>query len=132
MIELTVCICDGTSSFQCNAYVGHQELTEIVEKLNVFKAHVYGGLCDLRLGEFGPEYAGGAFHARLEFHGSGNGKLSITAKAESEWNEFTHTKVAANATLYLTTEPALFDRWLNSFKGLSKGTKDNAVLECIS
>ena len=84
----------------------------------------------MRFGDFGPEYANGAFHARFEFHRSGNGKLSITAKAESEWNEFTHTKVASNATLFLRTEPALFDNWLSELKGLAKGRSDSAVLEC--
>jgi hypothetical protein len=131
MVELTISVADGMSLFQCNTYVGHQTLIETVKALNVFKDHVYGGLYDLRFGEFGPEYASGAFHARFEFHRSGNGKLSITAKAESEWNEFTHTKVASNATLFLRTEPALFDNWLNALNDLAKGKRDDAVLECI-
>jgi len=106
-------------------------LAEAVEKLTVFKDHVYGGLYDLRFGEFGPEYASGAFHARFEFHRSGNGKLSITAKAESDWDDFTHTKVASNTTLYLRTEPALFDNWLKAINGLKNELSDEAVLECI-
>ena len=131
MVELTISVADGMSLFQCNTYVGHQTLTDTARNLNVFKDHVYGGLYDLRFGEFGPEYASGAFHARFEFHRSGNGKLSITAKAESEWNEFTHTKVASNATLFLRTEPALFDNWLSALKALANGGRDEAVLECI-
>lgn len=131
MVELTVSVTDGMSLFQCDIYVGHQSLSEAVKNLNEFKNHVYGGLFDLRFGEFGPEYASGAFHARFQFHHSGNGKLSITAKAESEWNEFTRTMVASKATLYLRTEPALLDNWLVSLKGLAKETRDEAILECI-
>lgn len=131
MVELTISISDGKSLFQCNAYVAHQTMAESVKELGVFKNHVYGGLYDLRFGEFGPEYANGAFHARFEFHRSGNGKLSITAKAESEWDDFTHTKVASNATLYLRTEPALYDNWLNALASLINGSSAEAMLECI-
>jgi hypothetical protein len=131
MYEFTISVCDGRSLFQFDAYAGKIDLNEIVQRLSVFKNHVYGGLYDLRIGEFGPEYASGAFHARFEFHRSGNGKLSITVKGETEWNDFTHTKVASNATLYLRTEPALFDRWIDEVSALSKGTINIANLECI-
>ena len=131
MVELTISIADGRSLFQCDVYVGHETLAEAIEQMDTFKGHVYGGLSDLRFGEFGPEYANGAFHARFEFHRSGNGKLSVTAKAESGWNEFTHTMVASNVTLFLRTEPVLFDNWLNSLKGLANGIRDDAILECI-
>lgn len=131
MYEFTISVCDGRSLFQFNAYVGIIDLKEIVQGLSVFKNHVHGGLYDLRIGEFGPEYASGAFHARFEFHRSGNGKLSITAKGETEWRDFTHTKVASNATLYLRTEPALFDRWIEEVSTLSKGNSNIAYLECI-
>ena len=131
MVELTISISDGTSLFQCNVYVGNQTLAETVNDLDVFKDQMYGGLYDLRFGEFGPEYANGAFHARFEFHHSGHGKLSITAKAESDWDDFTHTKVASNATLYLMTEPVLFDNWLNELNDLKNGSSIEAVLECI-
>lgn len=131
MVELTISVTDGTSIFQCNSYVGHKAFSDIVEQLNIFKKQIHGGLYDLRLGEFGPEYASGAFHARFEFHKSGNGKLSITSRSESEWNEFTHTKVASNATLYLKTEPALLDNWLIELRSLANGKSNEAVLECI-
>ncbi len=131
MVELTISICDGKSLFQCNVYVGQQMMAETVNDLSIFKDQVYGGLYDLRFGEFGPEYASSALHARFEFHCSGYGKLFITAKAESEWNGFTHTKVASNATLYLRTEPGLFDHWLSDLKKLKNGSSKEAVLECI-
>jgi hypothetical protein len=131
MYEFTISVCDGRSLFQFDVYAGKIDLDKITQRLFIFKNHVYGGLYDLRIGEFGPEYASGAFHARFEFHRSGNGKLSITAKCETEWNDFTHTKVASNATLYLRTEPALFDRWIEEVSVLSKGNANVANLECI-
>ncbi len=131
MVELTISISDGISLFSCDVYVGHQNLKDIIEELQEFKDHIYGGLHDICFGKFGPEYASGAFHARFEFHRSGNGKLSITTKAESEWNEFTHTKVASKATLYLRTEPVLFDNWLIELVALEAGSVEYSELECI-
>ena len=131
MVELEISTCDGKSIFESSAYIGHSNLAEISKEIDAFKDHLYGGLYDLRIGEFGPEYANGAFHARMEFHRSGNGKLSITVKSESEWEEFTHTKVASNSTLFLRTEPALLDNFILSFKGLSTSTTDEASLQCI-
>jgi hypothetical protein len=130
VVELAISVADGVSLFQCRTYVAHQKLTDAVEQLDVFKNHVHGGLCDLRFGEFGPEYAGGAFHARFEYYRPERGRLSITVKAESDWHEFTHTKVASNATLFLKTEPALFDSWLTALKALANGNRLDAVLEC--
>lgn len=131
LAELRISVSDGKSLFRCDVYVGHQTWADTVDELYVFKDQVYGGLYDLRFGEFGPEYAGGAFHARFEFHKSGNGKLSMTAKAESDWKDFTHTKVASSATLYLRTEPCLFDNWLHELKALESGESNEAVLECL-
>jgi hypothetical protein len=48
--------------------------------MNIFKLHIYGGLFDLEFGEFGPEYANGAFHAR--FHFQGRAKIYITVKKQ--------------------------------------------------
>jgi len=131
MIEITISVCDGRSQFACDAYWGRLDLSDRIKQLTTFKNQIYGGLYDLRIGEFGPEYASGAFHARLEFHRSGNGKLAITAKSESDWEEFTHTKVASSATMFLRTEPALLDNWIVSLKSMAKGNTDKAVLECI-
>ena len=128
LIEFEISISDGVSLFCTKVYVGHQTFDELIADLNRFKSQIYGGICDLRLGEFGPEYASGAFHARLHFHKPGRGRLFITVSAQSEWSEFTETKVASQATLYLTSEPALLDNFIEELKRLHEGKENEATL----
>lgn len=86
MMELRIHACDGTSTFSNKVYVGHQNLRNVVRELNTFKDHIYGGIYDLRFGDFGPEYASGALHARLQFHD--RGKLLISAHMQSDYSDF--------------------------------------------
>ncbi|NEQ42956.1 MAG: hypothetical protein F6K00_05095 [Leptolyngbya sp. SIOISBB] len=65
--EFTIEVCDGVSVFSSKAYVGKDFVENLISDLAGFRNHIYGGLYDFKLGEFGPEYAGGAFHARLNF-----------------------------------------------------------------
>jgi hypothetical protein len=58
---------NGNSSFSNKVYVAYQQIKEVLKSLNIFKTHIHGGLLDLLFGEFGPEYANGAFHARFTF-----------------------------------------------------------------
>ena len=129
VVELRVTVNDGRSLFSTDVYVGHEQLAEDVSGLNVFKTHVYGGLFNLRWGEFGPEYAGGAIHARLHFPKPG--RLFITCKMQSEFEEFTVNKVASEATLLLRTEPALLDRFIGELGALSSGMSEEAEMETI-
>jgi hypothetical protein len=78
----------------------------------------------------GPEYAGGAFHARLHFHEPGHGRIFITVRAESAWHDFTLSKVASRATLYFTSEPALLDNFITDLAHLKAGEADEAFLSC--
>ena len=57
VVELAVKVRDDASSFTTNVYVGHQQLKSVVEDLEGFRSQVHGGLYDLTLGGFGPEYA---------------------------------------------------------------------------
>ena len=93
VVELQIVVSDGESSFSNQAYVGHAALEDAVSSLHVFKDHVHGGLFDLRFGEFGPEYANGAFHAR--FHFSVPGRLFVSCEQESEFVEFANKEVAS-------------------------------------
>ncbi|MFZ5877692.1 MAG: hypothetical protein ACOYXU_14995, partial [Nitrospirota bacterium] len=119
---------DGQSLFRVDVYVGHRDFERVVEELDRFKSHVHGGIYDIRFGEFGPEYAGGAFHARLHFYEPGRGQLFITVHAESDWREFTTTSVASRTTLYFTSEPVLLDGFIQELKRLQKNGTDSATL----
>ena len=65
VVELAIEVCDGRSLFSNRVYSGHPELEETVKELKIFREQIHGGIYDFRLGAFGPEYAGGAFEARL-------------------------------------------------------------------
>lgn len=129
MVELRIDASDGKSLFSNQVYVAHSSLAEVVSQLDTFKDHIHGGVFDLRFGEFGPEYANGAFHARLHFPKPG--RLYITSKQESEFKEFSVSKVASGATLYLITEPGLLDRFIGELKALIARTREEAYLEAI-
>lgn len=128
MVELRIDVSDGFSLFSNQVYVGYPDLSRAVADLDVFKHQIHGGLVDLRFGEFGPEYANGAFHARFHFAKPG-GRLFITCRQQSDFSEFSIMKVASEATLYLRTEPALLDRFIDELKGLDAKTSDEAYLQ---
>jgi hypothetical protein len=129
MVELKIDSCDGESIFSNKVYVGHHDLDNLIAGLSTFKDQVYGGLYDIQLGGFGPEYANGAFQARLHFHN--RGKIHITVNAQSEFEEFGIKKVASEATLYLISEPALLDNFIAELKGLRAG-RDESKLEGLT
>lgn len=126
MIELSIEVADGTSKFCNKVYVGHRHLKEAVTGLNQFKDQVYGGIYDLRFGEFGPEYASGAFHARLHFQD--RGRVYITVSAQSEFFDFGKKNVANESTLYLTAEPSQLDDFIRALRAMSDGYSDDARL----
>jgi hypothetical protein len=129
VIEARITTSDGTSSFTSEVYIGHPSLEEAVIDLTTFKEQVHGGLLDLRFGEFGPEYAGGAFHARLHFPKPG--RLYVTCRQQSGFEDFTLTKVASEAMLYVKTEAALLDRFIEELRDVSTQKRDEAYLEAI-
>lgn len=127
VVELKIESSDGNSLFSNNVYVGHQELADLIAGLNTFRDHVYGGIYNIQFGAFGPEYAKGAFAARLHFQKPG--KIYVTIKAQSEFEEFGIKNVASEAALYFTTEPILLDNFIAELKALSSGLRDEAKLE---
>ena len=127
--ELRIRVSDGTSSFSNDIYVGHDTLEDAVSSLQVFRNHVHGGLLDLQFGEFGPEFAKGAFHAR--FHFLVPGRLFVTCKQESEFVEFANKQVASKATLYVKSEPVLLDRFIVEMEALAVKRSAEAELEGI-
>ena len=129
IVELRVEVCDGSSLFVNHVYVGHDALDETVSSLDAFRTHVHGGLLNIRFGEFGPEYAKGAFHAR--FHFLQPGRLYITCKQESDFAEFARKKVASCATMFIESEPILLDHFITELKGLAEGNREHAMLEGV-
>jgi hypothetical protein len=129
VVQLEIHIADGASAFTNKVYIGHPEIDDLIENLDRFKDQVHGGLYDLRLGEFGAEYGGGAIHARFHFHKPG--RLYITIKAQSDFMEFTKTLVASEATLYLVTEPALLDQFIVDLKKLKSGVDQQVFLQAV-
>ncbi len=129
MIELRIDVSDGVSLFSNKVYVAYSTLTETIADLNSFKDDVHGGLLDIRFGEFGPEYASGAFHAR--FHFPSPGRLHVTCKQQSDFCDFSIENVASKATLYLKSEPVLLDRFLASIGRLVTENDATAYLEAI-
>jgi hypothetical protein len=83
MIELRIGISNGTSFFSNQVYVGHRAFEEVISSMSIFRDHIHGGLLDVQFGEFGPEYANGAFHARFHFHSPGS--LYVSCKQESDF-----------------------------------------------
>jgi hypothetical protein len=129
MIELRIEVCDGASLFCNQVYVGDPVFCDAVSQLDTFKDHIQGGLLDLRFGEFGPEHASGAFHARLHF--AEPGKLYITSRQQSAFEDFGRKNVASEATLHLRTEPVLLDNFLEQLKAVDAKKRDDAYLETI-
>ncbi len=129
MIELRIQVSDGQSIFANEVYVGHQDLKNVVADLEQFKNQVYGGIYDIIFGGFGPEYAHGAFHARLHFQD--RGILYMTVRSQSTFQGFGKKNVASEATLYLRTEPALLDNFITELKALAEGRRDDVTLKGI-
>ena len=128
-IEFRVDVSDGTSCFSNEVYVWQHALEEAISSLRVFKNQVHGGLLDVRLGEFGPEYAGGAFHAR--FHFPAPGRLFVSCEQESEFAQFGKKEVASMAMLFVRSEPALLDRFISELEAVAAGKNEEAYLEAI-
>ena len=126
VVELRADVSDGTSAFTCRAYVGHDLLADAVRSLASFRHHVHGGVLDLRFGEFGPEFAGGAFHARLHF--AEPGRLFVSVHQQSSFAPFALGDRASEARLYFTSEPNQLDEFVSQLRGLSEEGLDSAML----
>lgn len=130
LLELKIEVSNGISLFSNQVYVQHETLKTVISDLNVFKTQVYGGILDVCLGAFGPEYAGGAFDAR--FHFQKLGQLYITVRQQSQFADFPLRLVADEATIHLKTEPVLLDHFIVGLTALYMENSAEAYLEAIS
>lgn len=128
LIEVCVTVTDQTSSFSNTVYIGYGQLEELIKELRIFRDHIHGGLKDIRFGEFGPEYANGAFHARLHFRLPG--KLYISTHQQSKFTSFSVGDVASEARMYLVSEPVLLDNFIATLGDFAYRGQGEASLAC--
>ena len=128
--RLVIRVSDGISLFVNEAYVPLEWGACAAADLQTFSRHIHGGLFNLHVGEGGPEYAGGAFHAR--FHYSAPHALMISTWQQGDYFPFKGREVAAKAKMYLQTEPALLDRFVAALPTLDASESGQVLLECIA
>lgn len=128
LIELRIVVSDQVSSFCNTVYLDHGHLAELANQLKSFASKIHGGIKDIRFGEFGPEFANGAFHARLHFRSPGT--LYVSTHQQSDFTSFSVGRVASEAKMYLVSEPVLLDNFIAELGGLSNGARESATLEC--
>ncbi len=131
LIELEIKTITGNSVFSNRVYTSNPGISKLIVDLSIFRNHIYGGIYDINIGGFGPEYANGAFHARLHFDQSGKGKLYMTIKAQSEFYDFGRKNIANEAILHLISEPILLDNFITELKALESGAAGEAKFEGI-
>ena len=124
--ELRIHVSDGKNSFTTQVYQAHDDQRQWVAQLTTFSRQVYGGLLDLQLGHFGPEYAAGAVNIR--FHFLGQQKIHLSIHAQSDFYTFGQKKVASEARLYFVVEPAQLDRFVAQLQSLDRTAGDEAKL----
>ena len=127
MYEFEVISSDGASTFVNEIYVGYGTYDKLIEGLDRFKDQIYGGIYDIELGSFGPEYGGGAFIARLHFQD--RGIIYVSIQAQSEFVDFGKKNIASEAKLFFKTEPVLLDNFIQQLKHLITGSKNEASLQ---
>lgn len=128
MDELRVAVEGSDTGFAVNAYVGRNDFNDALTDLQLFAKTIHGGLCEVRFGEFGPEYASGAIH--LRFHWV-EGRIYLTCRLQSDFHPFGRKEVADEALVHAGTEPALFDAFLAELGPFVDRKRDEVVLELV-
>ena len=127
--QLAFEVCDGRSLFTNEAYASLDWGTAAATALRTFALQIRGGLFNLETGEGGPEYASGSFQAR--FHYYKPNQLLISTSQQGDFFAFKRSEVAPTATMFLRTEPALLDRFIDALPALDASDGGQAVLECV-
>jgi hypothetical protein len=127
VIDLRFEVCDGRSLFVNTAYASVGWIGDAVNALRTFGRQIHGGIYDLKAGEFGLEFANGAFLARLHFPKPG--RLFISTHQQSDYSDFKGSHVASEARLFLMSEPVLLDRFIEELGALNRGEREDATLE---
>ena len=128
MDELRVGADGPDTGFAVTAYVGRTDFMKALQDLRLFAKPVHGGLCDLRFGDFGPEYANGAVHVRLQWV---KGRIYLTCRLQTEFDQFGRKEIADEALIHVGTEPALYDAFLAELGPFVDRKRDDVVLELV-
>lgn len=118
---------DGVSTFVNDIFVGYSTFNELIESLNSFKDGMCGGVHDIELGKFGPEYARGALTARLQFED--HDIIHVSLQVQSKFMDFGRKNVASEAKLFFKTNLAFLNDFIHQLKTLKSGTTDEASLQ---
>jgi hypothetical protein len=127
LLELEIQIADGSSLLETKAYIGHSEFNEAINRLETFQDHIHGGIVDIEVGRFGPEYASGAFHARLNFYEKY--KIIASCKLQYDFKDFGKKNVASEGTLYFLTAPLLLKSFIEELREMFDGKGKSAYLQ---
>ena len=129
ILQLEFLVCDGVSTFVSESYSSSDWGVTAAAALRTFAPQIYGGIYTLEAGPGGREYAGGAFRAR--FHYFKPTQLLISTRQQGDYFDFKRSEVAAQAEMFLRTEPALLDRFIEALPALDSEVAAQAVLECV-
>lgn len=128
LVELLVVVSNRRLRFENQVYIAHDQLDDLVKDLSIFRNHIQEDFQEIQLGAFGPEYANGAFHARLQFLAPGT--LYISTFQQSEFGGVPHEDVASEAKMHLRSEPILLDNFISQLRALAAGAREDATLHC--
>ncbi|WP_143167379.1 hypothetical protein [Massilia sp. CF038] len=122
--ELFVTACDGLSTFAVEMYATPRQLITHVEGLARILA-MGGGIYDLQVGRFGPEFAGGA--VQIRFHVRGD-VLFLGIHMQARHFEFGRFSVAPEGKLYVKAGLSALKHFVEEFRGLVDASRETATL----
>jgi hypothetical protein len=126
-IELQVTVSNGESTFVNKVYCDSEYIEQFRSKLIDFVNHLNTpNIQNLTFGSFGEGYAGGAISLKLDMQNSG--KINISINMQSDFFGFGKEDVANEVSLYIKSEPALFQSFIEELKILDGEKGSSAIL----
>ena len=128
MDELRVAVEGPDTGFAVTAYVGRTDFDNALKELRSFAKAIHGGLCDVRFGDFGTEYANGAVHFRFHWV---EGQIFLTCRLQTRFDKFGRKELADEALIHVRTEAALYDAFLAELRPFVERKRDEVALELV-
>jgi len=130
LIELKITVCDGLNTFQTSVYSNYQVIEANSKKLDQFKALTDGGSTEVEFGGFGQEVEYGGFFSRMKVVPKERCQLLIFAKMETDHFDFGGETVASKAELYLITDAAHLNDFVENLKSIGQHQGNTSMLLC--